>query len=99
MACSTRGWLILIMLIFSTISAAAAEPKRVLLLHSFGPQFVPWAFFAGHFREELFKQSPDKRRQMKIDALQAWSGPPPEDTAAPATTGTTPAAPAPTPTK
>jgi len=60
MACSTRGWLILIMLIFSTISAAAAQPKRVLLLHSFGPQFVPWGFFAGHFREELFKQSPDK---------------------------------------
>src|SRR5260370_28649858 len=60
MACSTRGWLILIMLIVSTISAAAAEAKRVLLLHSFGPQFVPWAFFAGHFRGELFKQSPDK---------------------------------------
>jgi signal transduction histidine kinase len=38
----------------------AAEPKRVLLLHSFGPQFVPWVFFAGQFREELFKQSPDK---------------------------------------
>src|ERR1700730_4167334 len=60
MACSTRGWLILIMLIFAAISPAAAEPKRVLLLHSFGPQFVPWAFFAGQFREELFKQSPDK---------------------------------------
>jgi signal transduction histidine kinase len=60
MACSTRGWLVLIMLIFAAISPAAAEPKRVLLLHSFGPQFVPWAFFAGQFREELFKQSPDK---------------------------------------
>src|SRR6266404_3440253 len=60
MACATRGWLILIMLSFSAISPAAAEPKRVLLLHSFGPQFVPWAFFAGQFREELFKQSPDK---------------------------------------
>jgi len=32
----------------------------VLLLHSFGPQFVPWVFFAGQFREELFKQSTDK---------------------------------------
>jgi hypothetical protein len=48
------------MLIFAAISPAAAEPKRVLLLHSFGPQFVPWVFFAGQFREELFKQSPDK---------------------------------------
>ena len=60
MACAMRGWLILIMLIFAAISPAAAEPKRVLLLHSFGPQFVPWVFFAGQFREELFKLSPDK---------------------------------------
>jgi signal transduction histidine kinase len=60
MACSTRGWLTAIMLVFAAISPAAAEPKRVLLLHSFGPQFVPWVFFAGQFREELFKQSPDK---------------------------------------
>jgi hypothetical protein len=60
MACSTRVWLTLTMLIFAAISPAAAEPKRVLLLHSFGPKFVPWAFFAGQFREELFKQSPDK---------------------------------------
>jgi hypothetical protein len=55
-----RGWLTLIVLIFAAISPAAAEPKRVLLLHSFGPQFVPWVFFAGQFREDLFKQSPDK---------------------------------------
>jgi signal transduction histidine kinase len=47
-------------LIFVAMSPAAAQPKRVLLLHSFGPQFVPWVFFAGHFREELFRQSPDK---------------------------------------
>ncbi|HEY2531198.1 MAG TPA: ATP-binding protein [Xanthobacteraceae bacterium] len=55
-----RGWLILVVLIFGAVSPAAAEPKRVLLLHSFGPQFVPWVFIAGQLREELFKQSPDK---------------------------------------
>src|SRR6516225_9745557 len=60
MSCSMRGWLTLLVLIFAATSPAAAEPKRVLLLHSFGPQFAPWAFFAGQFREELFKQSPDK---------------------------------------
>ena len=60
MACATRGWLVVIVLIFAAISPAAAEPKRVLLLHSFGPQFVPWVFFAAQFREELFKLSPDK---------------------------------------
>jgi signal transduction histidine kinase len=48
------------MFMLAAIGPAAAEPKRVLLLHSFGPQFVPWVFFAGQFREELFKQSPDK---------------------------------------
>jgi signal transduction histidine kinase len=60
MACSRGGWLALIMFVFAATGPAAAEPKRVLLLHSFGPQFVPWVFFAGHFREDLFKLSPDK---------------------------------------
>ena len=55
---SIRCLLTLIALAFAVVSHAATEPKRVLLLHSFGPQFVPWVFFAGHFREELFKQLP-----------------------------------------
>lgn len=60
MACLIRGWLALVMLMSAAIGPAAAEPKRVLLLHSFGPQFVPWVFMAAEFREQLFKQSPDK---------------------------------------
>jgi signal transduction histidine kinase len=60
MACSTRSWLTLAICMFVAISPASAGPKRVLLLHSFGPQFVPWVFFAAQFREELFKQSQDK---------------------------------------
>jgi signal transduction histidine kinase len=55
-----RRWLILIALIFGAVTPAAAEPKRVLLLHSFGPQFVPWAFMAAEFREQLFKQLPNQ---------------------------------------
>ena len=39
---------------------AAAGPRRVLLLHSYGPQFEPWNFYAVRFREELVKQSPDE---------------------------------------
>jgi signal transduction histidine kinase len=66
MACTMRGWLTFIMLIFAATTSAAAEPKRVLLLHSFGPQFVPWVFFAAQFREELFKQS-----RYKIDLYEA----------------------------
>jgi signal transduction histidine kinase len=60
MACSVRGWLALILLTLAAVGPAAAEPKRVLLLHSFGPQFAPWVFFAGQFREELFRQLPGK---------------------------------------
>src|SRR5262245_4058376 len=41
------------------LDATAAEPKRVLLLHSFGRDFPPFSDFAARFREELFKQSPD----------------------------------------
>jgi signal transduction histidine kinase len=55
-----RGWLILMALVFGLAGPAAAESKRVLLLHSFGPQFVPWVFMAAEFREQLFKQSTDK---------------------------------------
>jgi signal transduction histidine kinase len=53
-----RSLLALILLFCSTVSYAANEPKRVLLFHSFGPQFVPWVFFAGHFREALFRKLP-----------------------------------------
>jgi signal transduction histidine kinase len=47
-----------LLLLLALATAAAAQPKRVLLLHSFGPQFVPWVYFSGQFREELIKQSP-----------------------------------------
>ncbi|HEU0158118.1 MAG TPA: ATP-binding protein [Hyphomicrobiaceae bacterium] len=39
--------------------AVAGEPRRVLLLHSFGPHFAPWSAVSGRFREELIKRSPD----------------------------------------
>src|SRR6185295_8828186 len=65
MASLMRGWLTLLVFIFAATSAAA-QPKRVLLLHSFGPQFVPWTFFAAQFREALFRQS-----QHKIDLYEA----------------------------
>jgi signal transduction histidine kinase len=41
------------------LDPAAAQPRRVLLLHSFGPHFAPWSFASGHFREALIEQSPD----------------------------------------
>jgi signal transduction histidine kinase len=41
------------------ISAAAAEPRRVLMLHSLGTGFAPFGDFAEGFREELVRQSPE----------------------------------------
>src|SRR3984893_10822350 len=38
---------------------AFSEPKRVLLLHSFGRDFSPWSEYARTFRQELVRQSPD----------------------------------------
>jgi signal transduction histidine kinase len=38
--------------------ALAAEPKRVLMLHSFGRGFKPWNDYASAIRSELERQSP-----------------------------------------
>ena len=39
-------------------SAAAAESKQIMLLHSFGKEFKPWSEYAQTIREELKRQSP-----------------------------------------
>lgn len=36
----------------------ASEPKRVMLLHSFGPDIKPWSDYARAIRAELTRQSP-----------------------------------------
>jgi hypothetical protein len=59
MAETVRGWIALIAFCFA-INSAAAEPRRVLLLQSFGPQTAPWTFINGHFREQLSKLSREK---------------------------------------
>jgi signal transduction histidine kinase len=55
-----RIWLAALLLVLGAAADhAGAQPRRVLLIHSFGPHFAPWAPVAGRFREELFKQSPN----------------------------------------
>jgi signal transduction histidine kinase len=44
--------------LLAALETAIAQPRRVLLLHSFGPHFEPWNAISGRFREELIKQSP-----------------------------------------
>jgi hypothetical protein len=41
----------------SRSEAADGEPKRVLMLHSFGLRFKPWTDYAEHLRSEMTKQS------------------------------------------
>jgi signal transduction histidine kinase len=47
------------LLFLTAPQGAAGEPRRVLLLHSYGPHFAPWSAVSGRFREELIKQSPN----------------------------------------
>jgi signal transduction histidine kinase len=48
-----------IALLFSAaLEPAFAAPRRVLLLHSYGPYFAPWSAVSSRFREEFIKQSP-----------------------------------------
>jgi signal transduction histidine kinase len=48
-----------VVLLFATTGAVASEPKRVLLLESFGRDFGPWNEIEKSIREELRNQSPD----------------------------------------
>src|SRR5262245_20486020 len=51
---------IAVCLVLSTACAPgyASEPKRVLLLHSFGPDVKPWGDYSRAIRAELKRQSP-----------------------------------------
>jgi len=46
-----------VVLLLVMTGAALSEPRRVLLLHSFGPNFAPWNEYARAVREELGLQS------------------------------------------
>jgi signal transduction histidine kinase len=48
-----------VVLLFAMTGAAFSEPKRILLLHSFGRDFAPWNEYARTIREELVRQSPE----------------------------------------
>ena len=54
-ACWLAG---LIIWVLAGAAAEAAEPKRVVLLHSFGRDFLPWSDYSRAIRAELERQSP-----------------------------------------
>ena len=57
--------------LFACQVALAAEPKLILMLHSFGQDFKPWKDYASTIRSELERQSPwplDIQNQSLISA-------------------------------
>src|SRR3974390_2304201 len=58
MTTTTRIVVFLLTALLTCSIARAAEPKRILLLHSFGLHFEPWSEYAKRIRAELQRQSP-----------------------------------------
>src|SRR5436190_8356484 len=56
----------LMLILFAVLGPVAAEPRRVLLLHSFGPHFSPWSAISSRFREALLEES-----RIAIDLYEA----------------------------
>ncbi|PAP93043.1 histidine kinase [Mesorhizobium wenxiniae] len=54
-----EAWLVGAFLLFSTLGTNAADPKRVLLLHSFGRDFAPFSEMTKSFQAALVKRSPE----------------------------------------
>ena len=56
--CATVGLVIFLAAWLDCSAGVTAEPKRVLILHSFGRDFTPWREYASSIRSELERQSP-----------------------------------------
>src|SRR5262245_15403519 len=52
------GLMAIALLLCAVLTPAAAQTKRVVLLHSFGQDFKPWSEYAKTIRSELQRQSP-----------------------------------------
>jgi signal transduction histidine kinase len=61
-------------LLLATTGAAPSEPKRVLLLHPFGRDFVPWSQYGKTVREELLRQMPEGIDLYEASLVSARSG-------------------------
>ncbi len=55
---SVTAGIVLLLTMFACVTAWANEPKRVLVLHSFGREFKPWSEHAKAIRTELDRQAP-----------------------------------------
>jgi signal transduction histidine kinase/ABC-type uncharacterized transport system substrate-binding protein len=63
-----------IVLLLSMTGEALCEPKRVLILHPFGRDFLPWSQYGRIVREELLRQSPEGIDLYEASLASARSG-------------------------
>jgi signal transduction histidine kinase len=63
-----------VVLLLAMTGTALSEPKRVLLLHPFGRDFVPWSQYGKTVREELLRQLPEGIDLYETSLVSARSG-------------------------
>jgi hypothetical protein len=63
-----------VVLLLAMTGVALSEPKRVLILHPFGRDFLPWSLYGKIVREELLRQSPEGIDLYEASLASARSG-------------------------
>ena len=76
-----RFYLAATLLAALAVPAGAGEPDKVLLLHSFGPDFSPWNTITPTFREELRRRAPRPidLYEASLQAERSGKSPAPEE--------------------
>jgi signal transduction histidine kinase len=69
-----RTLLSAVILLLALTGEGFSEPKRVMLLHPFGRDFVPWSQYGKTLREELLRQSPEGIDLYEASLASARSG-------------------------
>src|SRR6516225_4854566 len=69
-------WLVVVCTAFANLiptqaSFAAAEPKTVLILQSYGQNFKPWSEYSKALRQELERRSPSRLIDRKSTRLNS----------------------------
>src|SRR5215472_7739073 len=72
--CGALGLAIVLASAFDGSAAGALDPKRVMLLHSFGREVRPWSDYAQSIRSELQRHSPGPLDIVDHSLISARSG-------------------------
>jgi hypothetical protein len=64
-------WVAATFLFLVSLASASAGPRRVLFLHSFGPNFSPYSEFAAKLREDLPRQTSERIDLYEVSVASA----------------------------